>query len=173
MPLHGDHLGMALSVNDLDTENLAYFRHCAAHRFHLQQCAACKLLRYPPTTACPFCGNPESAWVPVEGKGTVHSYTEIHHAIQPAFKAVAPYLVLIVELDTQRGKPTPQEALRVAGNLVTPDGEFAPPDLLKQVGIGSRVRMVFKDVTEGLSLPLWTLDETAQQPEKVWRYPQE
>jgi hypothetical protein len=33
--------------------------------------------------------------------------------------------------------------------------------------------MVFTDVAPGLSLPQWTLDETAPQPEKPWRYPQE
>ena len=70
--------------------------------------------------------------MPVEGKGTVHSYTEVHHAIQPAFKAHTPYLVLLVDLDTQKGKPTEHEALRVVGNLATPDGKLAPPEMVKQ-----------------------------------------
>ena len=35
-------------------------------------------------------------------------------------------MVLLVDLDTQKGKPTEHEALRVVGNLVTPDGELAP-----------------------------------------------
>jgi len=63
--------------------------------------------------------------------------------------------------------------LRVIGNLATPDGQLAPPDLVKRVGIGTRVRMVFSDVAAGLALPQWTIDETAQQPANVWRYPQE
>ena len=84
-----------------------------------------------------------------------------------------PYLILLVDLDTQKGEPTSDEALRVVGNLVTADGELAPPEMVKQVGIGTRVRMVFSDVSEGLSLPQWTIDETAQQPAKVWRYAQE
>jgi hypothetical protein len=45
--------------------------------------------------------------------------------------------------------------------------------MVRRVGIGTRVRMVFTDVTPGLSLPQWTIDETAQQPAKPWRYPQE
>jgi uncharacterized OB-fold protein len=173
MSITGDYLGMSLSIDALDEENLAYFRHCAAHAFHLQQCSACNLLRYPPTTACPWCMRPQSTWVPVEGKGTVHSYTEVHHAIQPAFKAHTPYLVLLVDLDTQKGKPSEQDALRVVGNLATPDGKLAPPELVKTVGIGTRVRMVFSDVAPGLSLPQWIIDETAQQPAKPWRYSQE
>ena len=109
----------------------------------------------------------------MEGKGTVYSYLEVHHAIQPAFKAKTPYMVLLVELDTQRGLPTPDDGLRVAANLTLADGSFAPPEIVKKVGIGTRVRMVFSDVSEGLSLPQWTIDETATQPEAPWRYPQE
>ena len=78
---------MPLSIDDLDGENLEYFRHCAEHDFHLQKCDDCKLLRYPPTTACPWCTSPKSTWTPVEGKGAVYSYEEVHHGIQPAFKA--------------------------------------------------------------------------------------
>lgn len=167
-----EYLGMPLQVDDLDHENIAYFKHCAAHDFHLQKCDACGLIRYPPTTACPWCASLDATWVPVEGKGTVHSYTEVHHAIQPAFKAHVPYLILLVDLDTQQGQPTEHEALRVAGNLMTADGQFAPPELVAKVGIGSRVRMIFTDVTDGLSLPQWTLDENAPQPDKPWRYPE-
>src|SRR6202000_2499584 len=164
MPISGQHMGMNLAIDDLDVENVAYFKHCADHEFHLQACNGCGKLRYPPTTACPWCMTRESTWKKVEGKGTVHSYIEVHHAIQPAFKGKTPYLVLLVDLDTQKGEPTPDEALRVIGNLVMPDGELAPPEMVKQVGIGSRVRMVFSDVSDGLALPQWTLDDTAQQP---------
>jgi hypothetical protein len=97
----------------------------------------------------------------------------VHHAIQPAFKGHTPYLVLLVDLDTQKGRPTAEEALRVVGNLVTPDGKLAPPDLVRTVGIGTRVRMVFSDAGPGLSLPQWAIDESATQPARPWRYPQE
>jgi len=173
MPIRADYLGMGLSIDDLDGENLAYFKHCAEHDFHLQACEDCKLLRYPPTTACPWCTSRQARWERVEGKGAVHSYTEVHHAIQPAFKAHTPYMILLVDLDTQKGKPSEHEALRVVGNLAMPDGNLAPPEMVKRVGIGTRVRMVFADVGPGLALPHWTIDETAQQPAAPWRYPQE
>jgi uncharacterized OB-fold protein len=170
MTIDGDYLGMRFRIDALDHENLAYFRHCAAHDYHLQRCAACHLLRYPPTTGCPWCGHPEAVWTPVAGRGTVHSYAEVHHAIEPAFKGHLPYLILIVELDTQRGRPGAEDALRIAGNLATPEGDLAPPALVAHVGIGSRVRMIFKTVAPGLALPLWTLDEAATQPASPWRY---
>ena len=172
MGLNATYLGMPLDVNELDAENIEYFRHCAAHAFHLQQCAACGLVRYPPTTACPWCAELSSRWVPVEGRGSVHSYTEVHHAIQPAFRGHTPYLILLVDLDTQKGKPTAEEALRVVGNLVTQDGVLALPDQVRRVGIGTRVRMVFTDVAPGLSLPQWTIDEAANAGVTAWRYPE-
>jgi len=172
MGIQANYLGMPLDINDLDVENLAYFKHCAAHDFHLQRCAACGLVRYPPTMACPWCASPKSEWVPVEGRGAVHSYTEVHHAIQPAFKNHTPYLILLVDLDTQKGKPSEHESLRVVGNLVAPEGRLAPPEMVRRVGIGTRVRMVFADVAPGLALPHWTIDEDASQPDKPWRYPE-
>jgi uncharacterized protein len=172
MTITANYLGMPLDISGLDTENLEYFRHCAAHAFHLQACSACNLIRYPPTTACPWCASPEARWIPVEGRGTVHSYSEVHHAIQPAFKKHTPYLILMVDLDTQKGLPSPEEAIRVVGNLATPDGVLAPPDMVRKVGIGTRVRMVFSDVAPGLALPQWTIDEAAP-PGTPWRYPQE
>ncbi len=173
MAIQANYLGMGLEVNDLEVENLEYFKHCAAHDFHLQQCEACHLIRYPPTTGCPWCADPRARWVPVEGRGALHSYGEVHHAIQPAFKAHTPYMILLVDLDTQKGKPTADEAIRVVGNLANPDGSLAPPDMVRKVGIGTRLRMVFSDVAPGLSLPQWTIDEAAPQPEKAWRYMQE
>jgi len=171
--LKGDYLGMALTIQDVDKENEAYFRYCAQGDFRLQRGKQSGLLRYPPTTACPWTRDREYDWVSVEGKGTVHSYGEVHHAIQPAFKSKVPYLVLMVDLDTQKGEPSEHEALRVVGNLVSPDGELAAPELVRTVGIGTRVRMVFSEVADGFAVPQWTIDEQAEQPEKPWRYPQE
>ncbi len=99
----------------------------------------------------------------------MHSYTEIHHAIQPAFKQHTPYLVLLVELDTQSSMPTKDEGLRVIGNLTRPDGVLAPKSEVERVGIGTRVRMVFTDVAPGLALPQWTIDENAAGS-APWRY---
>jgi uncharacterized OB-fold protein len=165
-----DYLGMRLELDDeLDSENREYFAHCAKHEFRLQRCCNCHLFRYPPQTTCPWCTEAKADWVAVEGKGTVHSYTEVHHAIQPAFKKYVPYLILLVELDTQSGKPTPQEALRVIGNLTTADGVLAPKEDVAKVGIGTRMRMTFTDVGPGISLPQWTIDDAGGKAD-AWRY---
>jgi hypothetical protein len=162
---------MNLEVTDQDPDNLAYFRFCAEGRFHLQRCAACRLLRYPPGPSCPWCGEMESAWSPVAGTGTVHSYTEVHHAIQPGFRSTTPYLVLIVELDEQSGAPTREHALRIAGNLVDEHGELATSSQVWEVGIGSRVEMVFTQVGPNIALPNWRLHSGRTGGVAPWRMP--
>ena len=162
--------GMTLNLASIDEVNRSYFAHCARHDFHLQACVACDRLHYPPSSGCPWCGHAIQVWRRVEGKGTVYSYNEIAQAIQPGFAPHTPYLVLLVELDTQRGVPSEHEALRIFANLVGPDGELASPSEVVKVGIGSRVKMVFTDIGEGMAIPQWTLDNTA--PQSVpWKYP--
>ncbi len=166
----GSYLGMNLQISALDSDNLAYFSYCAKHDYRLQQCEACALIRFPPGSACPWCAHADYSWVSVAGQGHVYSYTRVEHAIQPAFKEKTPYMVLLVELTTQGARPSEHEALRVIGNLVASDGSLAGPDLMNRVGINTRVRMVFNDVSDSIAVPLWTLDETADQPAKPWRF---
>ena len=173
MALTGEYLGMPVYVDDLDQENLGFYSYCGQGELRLQQCTGCGLKRYPPTTACPWCASPESTWEPVAGTGTLYSYGEVHHAIQPAFREFAPYLLLLVELDEQRDQPAPYDGLRITGNLATATGDLAPPELVKQVGIGSRLKVVFKPIGAGIALPLWCLDDAAEQPPNPWRYPDE
>jgi len=166
----GEYLGMPVHFDDLDRENEALFRFCGQGELRLQQCSACHLKRYPPTTACPFCSHPDSTWQPVAGKGTLYSYGEVHHAIQGAFRQHTPYLLLLVELDEQRDTPNAFDGLRLQGNLVTPAGELAPPELVARAGIGTRLTVVFTDLGDGYAMPQWTIDEAADTG-ACWRYP--
>jgi len=77
--------------------------------------------------------------------------------------------VRLGELDTQSGKPTKTEALRVIGNLTTADGKLASREDVEKVGIGSRVKMTFADVAPGFAIPQWTIDSGGAA--KPWRYP--
>jgi len=63
-------------------------------------------------------------WQEVSGRGAIYSYEIVAHAIQPGFREQTPYAVVLIELDEQRGQPTPDEALRVIANLVKAD--FTP-----------------------------------------------
>ena len=170
MALEGEYLGIQLFLGDEDPEIREFFEWCGRHELRLQRWKSNGLLSYPPGTASPWDGTPEFEWSPVEARGTVMSYSEVHHPILPAFRDQVPYLLLLVELDTQRGQPSEHEALRLVGNLVTPEGELAPLESVQRTGIGSRVRIVYLDVGDGFALPQWTLDTESEQP-KPWRYP--
>jgi uncharacterized OB-fold protein len=172
MAATGNYLDMALSIADFDGDNAAYFRFCAQGELRLQRCKACALMRYPPGPACPWCSGSAFEWTPVSGRGTVYSYTEVRHPVLSAFRERVPYLTLLVELNEQRAQPTEHEAIRMIGNLATPDAALAPAALVSAVGIGSRVRVVFASAGPDIAIPLWTLD-TAQLANAVpWRYPE-
>ena len=99
-----------------------------------------------------------------EGKGVVRSYVEVHHHIQPAFQDKVPYMIVLADLDSEKGEPSEHEALRFAGVFLTADGEFAPSEMIKRVGTGTRVKMIFKDVCYEFALHNWTIDGKADQP---------
>ena len=165
MPQPVTYRGMSLLVPDNDSEWKEFYAHCRAHRLMLRACGECGLMRYPPTHACPWCTSLEWAWRDVGGRGTIHPYETVVHAIQPGFQDATPYTVVLVELDEQRGKPTPDEALRIVGNFVKPDLTM---EAETQVAIGKRVRVVFQDLADHMALPQFTLtDEPAQG--RVWR----
>ena len=63
------------------------------------------------------------------------------------------------------------EAIRMIGNLATPAAALAPPELIRTVGIGSRVRAVFASAGPDIAIPLWTLDE-GKAAVTAWRYPE-
>ena len=159
--------GMQLMVPENESEFLGYFAADRQHKFVMKKCSACNLLRYPPGSGCPWCMSLEWTWQEVSGKGTIYSYEIIVHSIQPGFRDITPYPVVVVELDEQRGVPTEHEGVRVIANLV--DANFQPA-AEANVAIGKRVKVVFQDLSEDFSLPQFTLsDEPPQGP--VWQFP--
>ena len=58
-------------------------------------------------------------------------------------------------------------------SLMTEDGKFVSAETIKTVGIGTRVKLIYVDVTDEFALPHWTIDKEAEQPQKPWRYPEE
>jgi len=165
MPQPVTYRGMSLVIPDNDSEWNEYFAHARQHKLMVRACTACGLMRYPPTHACPWCMDLGWRWQEVSGQGTIHSYEIVMHAIQPGFKEITPYAVVLVELDEQRGTPTPDEALRIIANLVKAD---FTPEAQSKVAIGLRVRVVFQDLADHFALPQFTLTDEAPVG-RVWR----
>ena len=165
MPQPVQHRGMTLVVPDNDSEWAEFYAHARGHRLVMRRCRACGLMRYPPSHACPWCMALEWTWQEVSGRGTIYSYEIVAHAIQPGFKDATPYAVVLVELDEQRGQPTPDEALRVIANLVKADGSMEDEG---NVAIGRRVQVVFHDLADHFALPQFRLTDEPPQG-RVWR----
>ena len=162
-----EYRGMQLIVPENDSEFLGYYEAARQHKLVMKQCSACNLIRFPPGSGCPWCMSLDWTWQEVSGKGTIYSYEIIVHAIQPGFRDFAPYAVVVVELDEQRGRPTEQEGVRLVGNLL--DAQFLP-EAEANVAIGKRVEVIFQDIDEEFTLPQFKLsNEPPEGP--VWQFP--
>lgn len=62
-----------------------------------QRCAGCGRFRHYPAPLCAACHVYESSWERSEGKGTLYTWTVVHHPAHPAFASV-PYVIAVVEL---------------------------------------------------------------------------
>ncbi len=162
-----EYRGMNLVIPENDSEWREHFKLARSHRLMMRGCSACGLMRYPPSHGCPWCQSLEWQWKEVSGKGTIHSYEIVAHAIQPGFKDWTPYPVVLVELDEPPGRPTEDEGLRIIANLVTGDGR---PEAEAKVGIGARVRVVFHDIGDDFALPQFELSGEPPQG-RLWTFP--
>ncbi len=159
---------MTITVSDTDYEHKCYFEAAAQHRLVMKKCKACGLMRWHPGPSCPWCTCQEWEWQEVSGKGTVYSYEIVTQAILPGFRDWVPYPIALVELDEQRGVPTPDEGLRIMANLV--DRHFQP-EKEGNIAIGKRVEVIFMDVAPGFSVPQFCLSSEPPQ-EPVWQFRQ-
>ena len=89
---------------------------------------------------CPRCQSFECVWVPVSGRGTVYSWVVAHPPLLPAFAALAPLVVLLVELEEGQD-------LRIVGNLLGEGSE--------EIAIGMPVEVDFEQVAPDVVLPQW------------------
>lgn len=114
----------------------------AGHSLVLGRCARCAKLVHPPGPVCPHCGSTEPAFefVPVEGCGSVRSWTVVRQSFLSGFEV--PFLLVDVELSVQAD-------LRLIGRLL--DGPEAP------LSLGAPVRGVFEDIAPGVAVPAFEL----------------
>ena len=119
-------------------EHMRFFWDAAKeHRLAIQRCETCGHYIHWPLLLCPRCHGDRLSPVEVRGRGTVYSYTVVHHIFNPAFADDAPYVLALIELDEQPG-------LRLLTNIVD-----CNHDALRT---GMRVQVTFEDY-EGYTLP--------------------
>lgn len=114
-----------------------YWEYCRRHLLAAQRCSNCGLLRRYLTRVCPRCTTLDYRWEVLSGNGTVYACTTVHQPLTAEFEA--PYVVALIDLE---------EGIRVMSNVVGCD-----PD---RVAVGQRVVVRFKDVSDTISIPLFT-----------------
>lgn len=78
--------------------NADFYRHAASGRLHLQQCLTCASYQHPPRYRCRSCGSARLSWQPVEGVGSLYSWTVTHIPFDRGWDRAVPYSTGVVEL---------------------------------------------------------------------------
>jgi uncharacterized OB-fold protein len=80
-------------------ETAGYWEGVQRRELLLKWCARCSKAYHPKRIVCTDCGSTELGWKKASGRGTVYSFSEVHHAALPAFAASVPYTVGLVALE--------------------------------------------------------------------------
>ena len=102
----------------------------------IQKCNGCGKLHHPPRPMCDACRSTDLGHVAASGRGTVHTFTVIHHPQFPGYDF--PIVAALIDLE---------EGTRMVSNLV----ECAPAD----VHIGMAVQGFVREGQDGMKLPLF------------------
>jgi uncharacterized protein len=132
----------------LDDDSTPFWDGCAMGQLRVQRCASCHRRRMPPRPMCPWCQSLESVWEATSGRGRIWSFVVPHPPLLPAYAAMAPYNVIVVELDED-------PSIRFVSNLVaTAAGALDEVDP-SRLQIGEPVEVCFAPPVEGIALPRW------------------
>ncbi|QDL38572.1 Zn-ribbon domain-containing OB-fold protein [Rhodoferax sediminis] len=119
-----------------NADSKPYWDAARERRLVIRKCKACSQLHFMPRHLCPQCWSDQLEWVDAKGTGTVHSFTVVRRASDPAFTALVPYVVALIELE---------EGPRMMANILGADA--------LEVKIGDRVKVTFEDRGDGALLP--------------------
>jgi uncharacterized protein len=81
-----------------DADSAAMWRGLRDGVLLLQHCGDCRHVQYYQQGMCRQCGSENLSHRAASGRGRVHSFSVVHRAPGPAFKADTPYAVLLVDL---------------------------------------------------------------------------
>jgi uncharacterized protein len=121
----GDRIFLAPPQNP---ESEPYYRAAAEGKFLLRRCTSCNRAHWYPRAICPFCAG-ATDWQEASGDATIYSYSVMR-------RTDLPYAIAYVTL---------AEGPVMMTNIVDSDFEA--------LGIGQRVRVVFKPSDGGAPVP--------------------
>jgi hypothetical protein len=119
-----------------DPETKPYWEALRQHKLLYQRCSDCGTKFAPYQAICPACWSDEVRDCEACGLGRIYTFSIVHRAPMPAFRADLPYAVAIVEL---------AEGVYITTNIVD-----CPAD---EIRIGMDVEVTFDAVTPQITLP--------------------
>jgi len=123
------------------TPSRPYWEATREARLVLPWCASCEAFFWYPRVVCPTCLADTVEWRDAAGTGEVYAVSVMHKTGMGRDPADGPYAVAIIELD---------EGVRMLSNVIGVD-----PD---EVTVGSPVRVVWHDLSDGRKLPMFEPD---------------
>jgi uncharacterized protein len=120
-----------------DNASRHYWQSAADGQLVVQRCTTCGEFQFYPRALCVACAG-ETEWVDASGRGTLYTYTIIRQNRSPAFAALSPYAVGIVELE---------EGVRMMSNIVDCDVE--------RLTVGMALEVVLVKAADDVGLPFW------------------
>ena len=69
----------------------------AQGELRVQRCEACRVRQFPPRAVCLACRADTFGWEVIAPQGTIASFTIVHRAPTPAWKARTPYAIALVD----------------------------------------------------------------------------
>ncbi len=121
-------------IPNVTPELKPFFDAARNHQLAVQKCDNCGKLRFPAAPLCLSCDSDKASWVAVSGRGQVFSFTIMHRAYHPAFKA--PYALAVIELS---------EGVKMTSNVIGIEPS--------KVKCGMPVEVVFDKLSDEVTLP--------------------
>ncbi|XAH22040.1 Zn-ribbon domain-containing OB-fold protein [Xylophilus sp. GW821-FHT01B05] len=126
----------ALPVPVANADSLPYWAAARERRLVIRKCKACSQLHFMPRHLCPHCWSDQLEWIDAKGTGSIHSFTVMRRASDPAFAHLVPYVVALIDLD---------EGPRMMANILGADA--------LESAIGDRVQVTFEARGEEAKVP--------------------
>ena len=120
----------------LGHDNAWWWEQADLGKLAIQRCLGCEVLRHPPRPMCEQCRSMEWDFIESNGRGTVASYTILHHPQIPGY--VYPLAMVLVDLD---------EGTRLTAQLMDCDTD--------KVDFGMSVQIKIHEDDDGFKIPVF------------------
>lgn len=117
-------------------DNAWWWQQAAEGKLVIQRCSACQTLRHPPRPMCSECRSMEWDFIESSGRGTVNSFTVLHHPQFPGYDY--PLTIILVDLE---------EGTRLTSQLIDCDRADVDFDMA--------VEVVMHQDEDGFKIPMF------------------